>query len=116
MIVEDDESVRKSLKMYLELEGFKVMEALNGKEAMDKVMTTRPDIIVTDIMMPEMDGFQFYLLLKDQPEIRDIPVIVLTAKGSTDDIRCASLMGVDEYITKPLDPENLVSKIKEILG
>ncbi|MBI2265990.1 MAG: response regulator [Armatimonadetes bacterium] len=116
LVVEDEPNVRNFVKVYLEFEGYKVIEAGNGKEGLKRVDEEKPDLIVTDIMMPEMDGVQFYLNLRQKPETKQIPVIVLTVKDEFEDIKYAYLIGVDEYVTKPFDPQQLVSKIKEILS
>lgn len=115
LVVEDEEELRRFIRRFLELEGFLVLEASNGKRALEVVHQEPPDLVVTDLMMPEMDGVELYRTMKDKEETRAIPIIVLTVKDSFDDIRYAYLIGVDEYITKPFDPAHLVKRIREIL-
>jgi DNA-binding response OmpR family regulator len=115
LVVEDDTHIREIIKIVLEMENFKVIEASNGREALDVVSHTIPDLIITDIMMPEMDGIQFYLTLKESDETSSIPVFVLTVKSQFEDIKYAALLGMDEYITKPFDPRYLVEKVRSIL-
>lgn len=115
LLVEDEPNVRNFVRVYLEFEGYQVVEASNGIEGLSQVQKEKPDLIVTDIMMPEMDGVQFYKTLRQREDTNRIPVIVLTVKDEFEDIKYAYLIGVDEYVTKPFDPQHLVSKIKEIL-
>lgn len=115
LLVEDEPNVRNFVRVYLEFEGYQVVEASNGIEGLSQVQKEKPDLIVTDIMMPEMDGVQFYKTLRQREDTNKIPVIVLTVKDEFEDIKYAYLIGVDEYVTKPFDPQHLVSKIKEIL-
>lgn len=116
LLVEDEHHVRDIAKIVLELEGFEVIEAENGRVALDMLTTHMPDLIITDIMMPEMDGVEFFLSLKESDRTSSIPVIVLTVKCQFEDIKYASLLGMDEYMTKPFDPRNLVRKVRELLG
>ncbi len=115
LIVEDDAEIRHFIKTYLEMEGYQIIEACNGKEALNLVHRKKPNLVVTDLMMPEMDGVEFYKIMKENNETKAIPIIVLTVKNSFDDIRYAYLIGVDEYITKPFDPNFLSTKIRELL-
>lgn len=115
LIVEDEPNVRNFVKVYLEFEGYEVVEAKNGREGLERVKADGPDLVVTDIMMPEMDGVTFYKTLRQDEKTKSLPVIVLTVKDEFEDIKYAYLIGVDEYITKPFDPQQLVRKIKEIL-
>jgi CheY-like chemotaxis protein len=116
LLVEDDPALRRSMVFFLELEGFELMEASNGKEALEVIQRTPPDLIVTDIMMPEMDGVQFYMTLKEDPAAREIPVIALTVKDALQDRQYASYLGMDEYLNKPFDPGELLGKINKLLG
>lgn len=116
LIVEDEPNVRNFVKVYLEFEGYQVVEAKNGKEGLEQVKAEQPDLVVTDIMMPEMDGVTFYKTLRQDEKTKSLPVIVLTVKDEFEDIKFAYLIGVDEYVTKPFDPQHLVRKIKEILA
>ncbi len=116
LIVEDEANIRSFVRSYLEAEGFQVLEAENGKEGLEVLSKKSPDLIVTDIMMPEMDGIEFFKELRLSPLTRETPVIMLTVKDEFADIKFAYLMGVEEYVTKPFDPGVLVKHIQQILA
>ena len=116
LVVEDEFHIREIIKLTFEMKGYNVLEAVNGKEALKIVAGQKPDVVVTDIMMPEMGGLEFFLTLREKSETSDIPVIVLTVKNSLEDAKSASLLGIDEFITKPFDPRDLVNKIEGILS
>jgi len=115
LIVEDELQIRQIVKLTLQLENFEVMEAPNGQAALELIRVQKPDLIITDIMMPEMDGIEFFLNLKENDQLSGIPVIVLTVKSQFEDIKYASILGMDEYVTKPFDPRDLIKRIKEKL-
>jgi DNA-binding response OmpR family regulator len=116
LVVEDEYHIREIVRLNLEMEGYKVFIAENGKEALEIIASgIIPDLIVTDIMMAQMDGLELFLNLKEKPDTNGIPVIVLTVKSQFEDIKSANLLGVDEYMTKPFDPRDLNFKIKELL-
>lgn len=114
LVVEDEEGIRSFMRAYLESEGFKVLEASNGKEGLDALAKEKPDLIITDIMMPVMDGIEFFKEVRKLPETKELPVIMLTVKDEFSDIKYAYLLGVEEYITKPFDPSLLVNRIKQV--
>lgn len=116
LIIDDDPHILESVSRYLELEGFMTNTALSGPEGIDKALQERPHIIVLDIMMPEMDGFQVMDNLKANEALRQIPVIMLTAKGSDQDVMLGWRSGVANYITKPFDLEELVHAIQLVLA
>lgn len=115
LVVEDENDIRSFVKTYLESDGFRVLEAANGKEGLQALKGETPDLIVSDIMMPEMDGYEFFRELRSRPEWKKIPVIILTVKDEFNDIKYAYLMGVEEYVTKPFEPIVLSNRIKNIL-
>lgn len=112
LVVDDEPRLVKFVRMNLELEGFRVSEAYNGLEALDKVREELPDLVVLDIMMPEMDGFE---TLKHIREISTVPVIILTVKSDEEDLINGLELGADDYLTKPFSPRVLVSRIKAVL-
>jgi DNA-binding response OmpR family regulator len=116
LLVDDESDFVELVKERLESNGFKVVPAYDGKEALEKVDTENPDIIILDIMMPEMDGFDVCLRLKTDEAHKRIPVIMLTAKFQASDIRFAQAIGADAYITKPFEPDALLDKMRELLG
>lgn len=115
LVAEDEFHVREIVRINLEMEGYKVLVAGNGKEALDLISHELPDLVITDVMMPEMDGMEFFLTLKEKKETNNIPVIMLTVKSQFEDIKSASILGVDEYMTKPFDPRDLNERVKKIL-
>lgn len=113
LLAEDDVDFGNILSQYVTLSGFEVALARNGREAWDLFHTSRPDICVLDVMMPEMDGFT--LAEKLRAEEPGIPFIFLTAKSLREDIIRGLKLGADDYITKPFDPEMLMLRINNIL-
>lgn len=120
MVVEDDLDEAKLIKMVLEGEGYEAACAFNGVEALEKVGSEKPDLIVLDVMMPEMDGFEFCAELRSSPETEDIPVVLLT--GVAKHIRDSKypLDGVmraeaQDYLEKPVKPEDLLAAISRLL-
>lgn len=111
LLVDDEPDILEFLKYNLEQENFKVLTSTNGKDALKKI-SHRPDLIVLDIMMPEMDGFQLYKQIKNNKEYNQIPIIFLTAKsGETDEIKGLDLGAID-YIQKPISPKKIIARIK----
>ena len=114
LLVDDEVDILEFLKYNLELEKFEVLVSSNGKDALNKI-SQNPDLIVLDIMMPEMDGFELYQKIKSDKNYQDIPIIFLTAKsGETDEIKGLNL-GASDYIQKPISPKKLVARIKSNL-
>ena len=112
LIVDDEDRMRRFIRLNLEYDGFEVVEAANGREALDKVREALPDLVLLDVMMPDRDGFEVLRILR---EISDVPVIMLTAKGEEEDIVRGLELGADDYITKPFSTRELVSRIKAVL-
>jgi len=112
LVVDDEPRMIGFIRMNLELEGHQVVEAHSGVEALEAVRTKLPDIVLLDVMMPELDGFETLRMLR---EFSQIPVIMLTAKGEENDIVYGLELGADDYITKPFGPRELVSRIKAVL-
>lgn len=112
LIVDDEEHIRELIRFYLDKEGFSVVQAASGEKALHLLENEYIDLAIVDIMMPVMDGFQ---LVEEMKEMKDIPVIMLTAKSqSADKLRGFSL-GIDDYVTKPFDPGELLARVKTIL-
>ena len=112
LVVDDEPRIIGFIRMNLELEGHQVLEAHNGLEALEAVRTKLPDIVLLDVMMPELDGFETLRMLR---EFSDIPVIMLTAKGEENDRVYGLELGADDYISKPFGPRELSSRIKAVL-
>ena len=114
LIVEDNESILFNLKLLLELNDYIVLSAKNGKEAIEVLQNSIkiPNLIVSDILMPEMDGYELFKIISSNLNWNAIPFIFLSAKASPDEIRSGKLLGVDDYVTKPVDEELLLSLIE----
>ena len=112
LVVDDEERMVRFIRMNLEHDGFQVSEAFNGKQAIQKLRDVTPDLILLDIMMPDLDGFE---VLETVREISNVPVIMLTAKGEEDDRVRGLELGADDYITKPFSPREMVSRVKAVL-
>lgn len=112
LVVDDEERMLRFIRLNLEHDGFQVIEALKGHEALDKMRTGMPDMILLDVMLPDLDGFE---VLKMVREMSNIPIIMLTAKGEEDDRVKGLELGADDYVTKPFSPRELVSRVKAVL-
>lgn len=112
LIVDDEVHIRELIKFYLNKEGYEIREAGNGQEALDIVENEFIDLAIVDIMMPVMDGYEF---VREMKEIRDIPAIMLTAKGTSEDKLKGFDLGADDYVTKPFDAAELMARVKTIL-
>lgn len=112
LVVDDEERMIRFIRMNLEHDGFQVSEALNGKQAIQKLRDVNPDLILLDVMMPDLNGFE---TLETIREISNVPVIMLTAKGEEDDRVRGLELGADDYVTKPFSPRELVSRAKAVL-
>jgi CheY-like chemotaxis protein len=120
LVVEDNPDVLFNIMVSLEANNYTVEIATNGKEAASKLLKMKnkklPDIIVSDIMMPEMDGYELYQLLKNDEQYKNIPLIFLSALATPDDIRFAKFLGANDYITKPFQEEKLLELITQKLS
>lgn len=112
LIVDDELRMRRFIRMNLELEGYQVIEAENGIQALDQIRQFNPDLAIMDVMMPEMDGFETLKLLR---EISTMPVILLTVRDDEEDITRGLGLGADDYITKPFSPRVLTSRVGAVL-
>lgn len=112
LVVEDDPTVLESISDLLQLSGYSALTASDGLEALQLLDSAAPEIIVSDIMMPNMDGYEFHDAVRAKTSWSVIPFIFLTAKGEQKDIRQALKMGVDSYITKPFEPEDLIIAVE----
>mgnify|MGYP002239472681 CR=1 FL=1 len=112
LIADDEAPIREILKIYCEKEGFDVIEAADGAEAILKVQSEKPDIIILDIMMPVLDGLE---VCKQVRKMSDIPIIMLTAKDDDDDRILGLEIGADDYITKPFNNREVIARVKAVL-
>lgn len=112
LVVDDEERMVRFIRLNLEHDGFKVIEAFNGTKAINQVRSNLPDLVLLDIMMPDMDGFEVLRIIR---ETSNVPVIMLTAKGEEDDRVRGLELGADDYVTKPFSPRELVSRVRAVL-
>ena len=116
LIVDDELSILVPLQFLMEKEGYTVKLAQSGKEAIEKIAVLQPDLILLDIMLPDLDGYEIYQIIRERPEWESIRVIFLTAKNRDADIAKGLAMGADAYITKPFANSELIAKIRELIG
>lgn len=112
LVVDDEPRMIHFIRLNLEHDGFQVFEAASGSKALDQLRDQLPDLILLDVMMPDLDGFETLRLIR---EISTVPVIMLTAKGEEDDRVRGLELGADDYVTKPFSPRELVSRVKAVL-
>jgi two-component system KDP operon response regulator KdpE len=112
LVVDDERRMVGFIRLNLEQDGFEVVEAYNGTEALERLRDSLPDLILLDVMMPDIDGFE---VLRTIREVSQVPVIMLTAKGEEDDKVKGLELGADDYITKPFSPRELVSRVRAVL-
>jgi len=115
LIVDDEKDIVKMLDYNLKKEGFRTVAASDGEEALDKAAREHPDLILLDLMLPEVDGLEVCKALKKEPKTAAIPVIMLTAKTQETDKIVGLELGADDYVTKPFSPRELLARIKAIL-
>ena len=115
LVVEDDPSARRLISFTLEEAGYHVLTATNGSEGLEKAQSELPDLILMDVMMPVMAGFEACLRLKELPTTAQIPILVLTAKSQPSDKTYSLMAGADDYLAKPAAPEEIVNRVKALL-
>lgn len=115
LVIDDEFNIIELLKYNLVLSGYKVFYALNGKEGLSLALENKPDLILLDVMLPEMDGFDVCKEMKRNKEIENIPIIMLTAKGDEFDKILGLELGADDYITKPFSIRELLARVKAVL-
>ena len=117
LIVDDQPEVRELVEVTLKTGDYQILKAKSGEDAVEIAKTEKLDLIIMDIMMPGgIDGLEATRILKNEPETRDIPVIMLTAKGQESDREKGLEVGADDYFTKPFSPPELIKKVEEALG
>ena len=115
LIVEDNPILRQGLQEMLELEGFAVFTATNGQQALDEMQDRSPDLILSDIAMPVMDGYVFFRAVRERPEWVSIPFVFLTARGEHEDVLAGKDMGAEDYMVKPVTREDLITVVNSRL-
>ena len=114
LIVEDEKDIRDLLQHYLKREGYEVHTAGDGESGLRKVTKERFDLLILDLMLPQLDGMEICRVLRSQPRTANLPIIMLTAKGEKTDRIIGLEMGADDYITKPFSPREVVARVKAI--
>jgi two-component system alkaline phosphatase synthesis response regulator PhoP/two-component system response regulator VicR len=114
LVCDDERHIVRLIQVNLERQGYTVVTAFDGKEGLEKVRTEKPNIVVLDVMMPYMDGFEVLKALRREPETENLPVIMLTAKAQDKDVFEGYHYGADMYLTKPFNPMELVTFVKRI--
>jgi len=115
LLVEDEKDLSKTIAFRLEANGYTVVTAYDGQDGFEKAKKEKPDLIILDLMLPKMDGYKVCALLKSDARHSKIPIIIFTARAQAEDVKMGKEVGADAYITKPFEPETLLSKIKELI-
>jgi len=116
LVVEDDPVILRLLEVNFELEGFSVLLAHDGAEGIDMARANKPDVIISDIMMPRMSGLELVSALKADEATKGIPIILLSAKAQTSDLKIGLDSGADDYVTKPFEPLDLVDRVNALIA
>lgn len=116
LIVDDEEDMRYAVKMQLEANGYEVLTAKDGQEGLTFARKEMPDLIILDLMLPKLDGYQVCRMLKFDNKYKNIPIVIFTARAQSDDEELGYQVGADAYVAKPFDPKRLLGKIKDLLG
>ena len=117
LVIEDEPYIRQILKVQLESAGYGVATAENGQQGLNAIKADRPDLVLLDLMMPDMDGWEVYQQIKADEILREIPVVVVTAKAqSIDKVLGLHIAKVDDYITKPFGPQELLESVEKLIG
>jgi DNA-binding response OmpR family regulator len=114
LVVDDDEVIRQLIAVNLQLEGFEVSTAVDGQDCLEKVAEVRPDVITLDVMMPRLDGWVTAVRLREDAGTAHIRVVMITARAQEHDIRRGHEIGVDAYVTKPFDPNQLIQTVRKL--
>jgi len=115
LVVDDDPVIQKLLQVNFEMEGYTVITAGDGLEGLERARAERPDVIICDIMMPRMDGLEVTRALKGDPDTQGIPILLLSAKAQQADVAAGQATGADDYVTKPFDPLDLLTRVAGLL-
>jgi len=116
LVVDDEVQLVEMVKIRLEANGYEILSAYDGQEALDKARKEKPDLIVLDLMLPKLDGYKVCRMIKFDDRYKNIPIILFSARAQESDKEMGIQVGADAYITKPFEPQVLLSKIKELLG
>jgi DNA-binding response OmpR family regulator len=115
LVVDDSPVIRQLISVNLEMEGFEVITAVDGQDALEKILTAVPDVMTIDVKMPRLDGFETVALVRSDPRTAQLKVAMVTACAQESDVRRGAEVGVDAFITKPFDPSNLVRTVRDLV-
>ena len=116
LVVEDDPVILRLLEVNFELEGMRVLTASDGAAGLEAAKAERPDVIISDIMMPKVSGIELVHALKADPELASVPILLLSAKAQSGDLKAGLDAGADDYVTKPFEPLDLVDRVNALLS
>ncbi len=116
LVVDDSDTIRSLIVLNLELEGFTVVQARDGQECLDIVKDVAPELITLDVAMPRRDGFSTVEMLRADPDTRHIPIVMVSARAQGSDLARGQEVGVDAYLTKPFEPEELVATVRSLVA
>jgi CheY-like chemotaxis protein len=116
LVVDDDDVIRQLICVNLELEGFEVFTAVDGNDCLTKARELQPDVVTLDVMMPQIDGWEAAARLRADPRTSAVKVVLLSARAQDSDLRRGDRIGVDAYLTKPFDPDELVETVRRLVG
>ena len=116
LIADDERDIRDLVAFTLRFAGYEVLTTRNGEEAVQAVLEDAPDLILLDVRMPRMTGYEACRLIKEQPGTQDIPIVFLSAKGQEAEVNAGLQLGAMEHIVKPFSPDDLLTRVKAILG
>jgi DNA-binding response OmpR family regulator len=116
LLVEDDPVILRLLEVNFDLEGFDVVVAHDGAEGIDLARSERPDLVISDIMMPNVSGLELVAALKGDGDTAGIPIILLSAKAQSADVKAGMEAGADDYVTKPFEPLELVDRVRALIA
>ncbi len=115
-MIDDDPVILELLRVNFEIEGFGVVTAADGREGFAKAVSDRPDLVLSDIMMPRMDGLQLVAALKQDARTKSLPIMLLSAKAQNAEVQQGLEAGADDYVTKPFDPLELIDRVNAVLA
>ena len=115
LVVDDDPVIVRLLEVNFEMEGFQVVTAVDGQDGVDKARSEQPDVVVSDVMMPKLNGLELTAALRADDSTKHIPIVLLSAKAQVDDVRAGLEAGADDYVTKPFEPLDLIDRVTKLL-
>ena len=115
LIADDEPFIARSLSYVLEKSGYEIYLARDGEEALRRAIDVKPDLVFLDLMMPKKNGYEVCSEIRNHPELRDVPIILITAKGQRADLERGLKAGANEYMTKPFSPTQVVTRVKQVL-